>query len=86
LIDLWLLFSLILPFIIFIIHMAWEIEKAKLERKRTSKKSIEPSWIATKAKKNNSKFAVQTLVPIVTFFFIVAYWIYAFQIYYQNKS
>jgi hypothetical protein len=63
--------------------MAWEIEKAKLERKKSSKKSMEPAWVATKTKKNSSKFAVQALVPIITFLFIIAYWIYALQIYYK---
>ncbi len=44
---------------------------------------MEPAWVATKTKKNSSKFAVQALVPIITFLFIIAYWIYALQIYYK---
>ena len=82
LIDLWLLFSLILPLIIFIIHMIWEMEKTK----RESKANVGTAW--TKGASTtiftlglNSRRMVQIIVPLVSALFIAVYWIYACIIY-----
>ena len=87
LIDYWLLFSLILPFVIFMFHMVREVEKAK----QNMKMEIRPTWVESRTqlivRKNDrpkSKAYVQFFIPLVTALFIVAYWIYAMHVYNQK--
>ena len=85
LIDMWLLFSLILPFIIFIFHMVWELEKTK-RNKETGLKRPKNAWEIQKGNKESGmkhmKLAVQIIIPSATIFFIVGYWAYALNSYY----
>jgi hypothetical protein len=84
LIDKWLIFSLILPLVIFIAHMAWEIERVKDERK-VELEGRQTAWKKMK-QGNKSKFAVQMLLPLITVLFTIGYWIYAFQIYNSDSK
>jgi hypothetical protein len=86
LIDLWLLFSLIVPLIIFIIHMIWEMRSSKGEMIQTNEKPTGTAWISTTnqalAKKGfTSRRAVQIMVPLASALFIIVYWAYALNIY-----
>jgi hypothetical protein len=86
LIDIWLIFSLILPLVIFIVHMAWEIERVKDERK-VEMEGRQTAWKKMKQDRSNkSKFAVQMLLPLITILFTIGYWIYAFQIYNSDSK
>ena len=80
LIDKWLLFSLILPFIIFITHIVWELEKTKRSRVIASKRP-NSAWVMQKPNKEpgikNIKLAVQIIIPTATILFIIGYWTYA---------
>jgi Ca2+/Na+ antiporter len=87
LIDYWLLFSLILPFVIFMFHMVREVNKAK----RNKNLEIRPTWIGSrtqamvrKSDLQKSKAYVQFFIPLVTALFIVVYWIYVMNVYYNN--
>ena len=86
LIDIWLIFSLILPLVIFIVHMAWEIERVKDERK-VEMDGRQTAWKKMKQDRGNkSKFAVQMLLPLITVLFTIGYWMYAFQIYNSDSK
>jgi hypothetical protein len=86
LIDIWLIFSLILPLVIFIVHMAWEIERVKderrveLEGRQTAWKKINQGYT------NKSKHAVQMLLPLIAVLFTIGYWLFAFQIYNSDSN
>ena len=86
LIDMWLLFSLILPFIIFIAHMVWELEKTKMN-KETALKRPKNAWEMQKGNKEpgmkHMKLAVQIIIPSATISFIMGYWAHALSIYYE---
>ena len=84
LIDYWLLFSLILPFVIFMFHMVQEVKKAK----HNMKMKVRPTWVGSgtqpivrKNDQQKSKAYVQFFIPLLTALFIVAYWIYAMHVY-----
>ena len=85
LIDMWLLFSLILPFIIFIAHMVWELEKTKRNKENAMKKTNN-TWVMQKRNDEhglkNMKLVVQKVIPSATIIFIIGYWVYALAIYY----
>ena len=84
LIDTWLLFSLILPFIIFIVHIAWELEKTKIIKANPLKIASKVWGMEMPNKKpgkNNAKMAVKVLVPLATVVFILGYCAYAYSIY-----
>ncbi len=66
-IDYWLLFCLLTPFIIFLIEIYWFLNKKK-ECNKSSK-----SWFAIKIENSKSRKFIQCLVPAVTFFFVVCY-------------
>ena len=87
LIDMWLLFSLILPFIIFMFHMIWEVEKVRTQKLL----EVKPSWLGQRSKsterENNPhkcKAMSQVLVPLFTSLFIIGYWIYALHVFNIN--
>ena len=85
LIDMWLLFSLILPFIIFITHIVWELEKTKRNKEIALKR---PNSFLEIQRPNNEpglkqvKLAVQIIIPLATILFIVGYWSFALNVYY----
>jgi len=86
LIDIWLIFSLILPLVIFIVHMAWEIERVKDER-RVELEGRQTAWKKMKhGSTNKSKRAVQMLLPLITALFTIGYWLYAFRIYNSESN
>ena len=84
LIDMWLLFSLILPFIIFITHIVWELEKTKIKKDIASKRP-NTAWEMQKPDNEpaikNMKLAIQIIIPSATILFIVGYWAHALTIY-----
>ena len=84
LINMWLLFSLILPFIIFITHINWEMEKTKRKKEIASKRP-NTAWVMQKSDNEptikNMRPAVQIIIPSATILFIVGYWAHALSIY-----
>ena len=74
LIDMWLLFSLILPFIMFIAHLVLELEKTK-RNKETALKRPKNAWEMQKESKEpgmkNMKLAVQIIIPFATVVVVV---------------
>ena len=86
LIDLWLLFSLIVPLIIFIIHMIWEMKSTKGSEMQTIEKPSGTAWTSatgTTSKTNGLSYrqAVQIMVPLASALFITIYWAHALNIY-----
>jgi len=81
LIDYWLIFSLILPLVIFTVHMAWEMQRANRDRKPNV--VVGPTAWSKKSRASGvqSKLAIQALLILVTFLFMVGYWFYAFRVY-----
>jgi hypothetical protein len=81
LIDYWLIFSLFVPLVIFIVHMVWEIEKAKAER-RMELEGRQTAWKGmSTGHGNKTKLAIQIILPLITIMFTISYWAYAFHIY-----
>ena len=80
LIDYWLLFSLILPFIIFIIHVAREIQRIQQDKR------------AAKGQRNGgssclsmmSKPVAQIAVPLMTGIFVIGYLSYTIKVCFQS--
>ena len=70
-IDYWLLFCLLVPFIIFLIEIFWLRNKIK-ENFRNEKK-----WTAKEKKKWSNRKIIKILVPSLTFIFIVSYFVAA---------
>ena len=86
LIDYWLIFSLILPLVIFTVHMAWEIQRAQRDQ-RAEVVVRQTAWSKkVLARRVQSKFAVQALLILVTFLFMVGYWFHAFRVYSAELS
>ena len=69
LIDFWLLFSLILPFIIFMIHVAWEIQR--IQKEKQAAKGLRNSGRASV--NLVSKPVLQIAVPLMTTIFVIGY-------------
>jgi len=79
LIDYWLIFSLVLPLVIFIVHVAWEIQRAKFNKKV---RGTQTSRLPRPANGTiHSKFYVKTFLPSITVLFMIAYWFYALKVY-----
>ena len=76
-IDYWLLFCLLTPFVIFLIEMYWFLNKNKEGNHQSGKNS----WFSVKLEKSQSRKFIQYLVPAITFFFVVCYIIFAVIIY-----
>jgi hypothetical protein len=74
LIDYWLLFCLLVPFVIFIIEIYWILHKTEMTKKSKA------SWVEDKQKKTSRKL-IQNAAPVLTFLFIVTYIAAAFIIY-----
>jgi hypothetical protein len=74
-IDYWLLFCLLVPFIIFLIEIYWLLNP-NMEKKESNK-----SWFPFKTGKSKSRAKIQLLVPALTALFIVFYIIIAVYIY-----
>lgn len=66
-IDYWLLFCLLVPFVIFLIEIYW------LLKKEMEAASCNKSWTNVKQKKSLGRKIIQLLVPALTCLFIVAY-------------
>ena len=74
LLDIWLIFGLIMPFIIFIIEISWELMK---QRERNSVRNM---YHYTKV---NCKIIFQIGIPIICGIFSILYVIIVFMKYYQ---
>ena len=77
LLDIWLIFGLILPFIIFIIEVSWELMK---QMDCDVVRSMDP---LLKSGKTKCKIAVQIFIPIICGLFTIIYVIIVYIQYYQ---
>lgn len=81
-IDIWLLFGLLLPFVVFLVEVVWELIKdRKIKNHGRERRS---NNILSFSKLRLKHFA-QISIPFVTFLFITIYWIYALAHYYLKN-
>ena len=80
LIDYWLLFSLIFPFIIFIIHVAREIQRIQQDKRAANGQRNGGSSCLSMM----SKPVAQIAVPLVTIIFMIGYLSYTIKVCFQS--
>jgi hypothetical protein len=80
LIDIWLIFCLVVPFLTFIIQIYWELERAKREKSPTTA----TGWVPNHPPKNEkSMMFIQYSVVSLTLVLVIAYWAYALTVYFN---
>jgi hypothetical protein len=98
LIDIWLIFCLVVPFVTFIVQIFWELGREKREKNKgwiegSNKQQgwIEGSnnqtgWINSNDSQNprNVKIIQYTVVSL-TLILIACYWFYAFSVYFNFR-
>jgi hypothetical protein len=98
LIDIWLIFCLVVPFVTFIVQIFWELGREKREKNKgwiegSNKQQgwIEGSnnqtgWINSNDSQNprNVKIIQYTVVSL-TLILIACYWFYAFAVYFNFR-
>ena len=80
LIDIWLIFCLVVPFVTFIVQILWELERAKREESKPK------GWVSTSHKdqtaSSKSRKIIQYSVVSLTLVLITSYWFYALGVYF----
>ena len=83
LIDVWVFFCLLVPFIVFLIEFTWEVKKNKEEQKLCELKATQ-AWSDSEIKNmiNRPKIIyrtqVQYLIVVLTVAFVIGYFVLAF--------
>ena len=84
--DVWLIFCLIMPFLIFIVEVSWELFKEieKDDVKRMYPKHMYPKrlYLQSKTKKDKCKITFQVGVPVLCLLFSIVYVFNGFKKYY----
>ena len=78
LIDIWLIFCLVVPFVTFIVQIFWELQRAKRDRNAKG-------WMAKETENSKSVKIIQYSVVSLTLILIVFYWSYAFAVYFDLR-
>ena len=66
-IDYWLIFCLLIPFLIFMIEMYWLLQKSKVEEK------AKKCWTSDQEKVNRNRRKIKYIVFTITILFIIIY-------------
>ena len=78
--DIWLIFCLLMPFIIFLIEVSWELMKQK-ENDKVSK-----IYHKSKINKARCKIAFQVAIPVLCGLFFTVYVLLAFLKYFSFRN
>ena len=75
--DVWLIFCLIMPFLIFVIEVSWELFK------EIGKNDVKQMFPESKTKKDKCKITFQVGIPVLCGLFTIVYIFHAFLKYYE---